>query len=154
KLDPVTLDAGQRDLRATCDALFAASGDADAVGQALDEISGQQVTAQQTTAIDFSHVQLVNIGARLRALRMGASGFSASGFNLASPGSGAPLSALASLGKVLFGEGGASGDDEGGLFDRRLGVFVNGSLRWGSKDATDRESGFDFDSEGVTVGAD
>lgn len=154
KLDPATLDAGQRDLRATCDALFAASGDADAMGQALDEISGQQVTAQQTTAIDFSHVQLVNIGARLRALRMGASGFSASGFNLANPGSSAPLTALASLGKLLFGEGGASGDDEGGLFDRRLGVFVNGSLRWGSKDATDRESGFDFDSEGVTIGAD
>jgi hypothetical protein len=31
---------------------------------------------------------------------------------------------------------------------------MNGSVRWGSKDATSRESGFDFDSQGVTLGAD
>jgi outer membrane autotransporter protein len=97
---------------------------------------------------------LLNVGARLNALRMGAKGFSTTGLNLSSPDVGAPLSALASLGKLLVGEGGASGDDEGGLLDSRLGIFVNGSVRWGSKDATERESGFDFDSEGVTLGAD
>ena len=155
KADPATLSEEERNLRATCDTIFANADDAAAVTEALDQISGEQITTQQTTAIDFSMTQLVNIGARLEALRMGARGFSTTGFNLGDPGIGAPISALASLGKLLLGEGGASGDEEeGGLLDRRLGIFVNGAVRWGDKDATDREIGFEFESEGVTVGAD
>jgi len=154
KASPADLTEEQRNLRATCDTVFSASGSSESVGEALDQISGEQVTAQQTTAIDFSSAQLLNVGARLRALRMGAKGFSTTGLNLSSPDVGAPLSALASLGKVLVGEGGASGDEEGGLLDDRLGIFMNGAVRWGSKDATERESGFDFDSQGVTLGAD
>jgi len=154
KADPATLSEEERNLRATCDTIFANADDAAAITEALDQISGEQITTQQTTAIDFSMTQLVNIGARLEALRMGAHGFSASGFNLGDPGIGAPISALASLGKLLLGEGGASGDEEGGLLDRRLGIFVNGAVRWGDKDRTDREVGFEFESEGVTVGAD
>jgi outer membrane autotransporter protein len=154
KTEPASLTEEQRNLSATCDTLFAASGSPEAVGEALDQISGEQVTAQQTTAIDFSSAQLLNVGARLRALRMGAKGFSTTGLNMSSPEIGAPVSAIASLAKVLVGEGGASGDDEGGLLDSRLGIFMNGSLRWGNKDATTRESGFDFDSLGVTLGGD
>ena len=37
---------------------------------------------------------------------------------------------------------------------RRLGIFVNGTLAVGDKDATKRESGFDFDTLGVTAGVD
>lgn len=154
KSDPSALTEEQRNLRATCDTLFAAGATPEAAGRALDQISGEQVTSQQTTAIDFSTAQMLNVGARLRALRMGAKGFSSSGLNLSSPDLGAPVSALASLGRVLLGEGGAAGDDEGGLLDSRLGIFVNGSVRWGTKDATTRESGFDFDTQGVTIGAD
>jgi uncharacterized protein YhjY with autotransporter beta-barrel domain len=154
KADPASLSEEERNLRATCDTIFANADDAAAITEALDQISGEQITTQQTTAIDFSMTQLVNIGARLEALRMGAHGFSTTGFNLGDPGIGAPMSALASLGKLLLGEGGASGDEEGGLLDRRLGIFVNGALRWGDKDRTDREVGFEFESEGVTVGAD
>jgi uncharacterized protein YhjY with autotransporter beta-barrel domain len=154
KRDPAGLTEQQRDLRTTCDSIFSASGSGEAVGSALDQISGQQITSQQTTAIDFSSAQLLNVGARLRALRMGARGFNTTGFNLSSPDLGVPTSVLASLGKVLLGEGGGSGDDEGGLLDRRLGIFINGSVRWGNKDPTKRESGFDFDTKGVTLGAD
>jgi len=154
KADPASLTAEERNLRTTCDTIFANADDTAAVTEALDEISGAEITAQQTTAIDFSMAQLLNVGARLQALRMGARGFSTAGLNLSSPGIGAPISALASLGKVLLGEGGSSGDDEGGLFDRRLGIFINGAVRWGDKDATSRESGFEFESQGVTMGAD
>ena len=154
KADPATLSQEERNLRATCDTIFANADDPAAITEALDQISGEQITTQQTTAIDFSMTQLVNIGSRLEALRMGARGFSTTGFNLSSPGIGAPISALASLGKLLLGEGGASGDEEGGLLDRRLGIFVNGAVRWGDKDRTDSEIGFEFESEGVTVGAD
>jgi outer membrane autotransporter protein len=125
------------------------------VTEALDAISGEQITSQQTTAIDFSMTQLLNVGARLEALRMGSRGFSTAGLNFGNPIGGVPVSALASRGKLLHGEGGASGDDdEGGLLDRRLGIFVNGAIRWGDKDRTERESGFDFESQGLTVGAD
>jgi uncharacterized protein YhjY with autotransporter beta-barrel domain len=157
KLDPASLSEEERNLRATCGAIFqsASDGDVAAVTEALDAISGEQITSQQTTAIDFSMTQLLNVGARLQALRMGSRGFSTAGLNFGNPIGGVPVSALASLGKLLLGEGGASGEDEeGGLLDRRLGIFVNGSIRWGDKDRTERESGFDFESEGLTIGAD
>lgn len=38
--------------------------------------------------------------------------------------------------------------------NQKLGVFVNGDFNFGSQDASDRSSGFDFDTKGVTVGAD
>lgn len=38
--------------------------------------------------------------------------------------------------------------------NQRLGVFVNGDFNFGSRDESDRTSGFDFDTKGVTVGAD
>jgi uncharacterized protein YhjY with autotransporter beta-barrel domain len=38
-------------------------------------------------------------------------------------------------------------------FDR-LGIFVNGTLTLGDKDGTSRETGFDFDTLGVTAGVD
>ncbi len=156
KADPAALSEEERNLRATCGVIFENADNTAAVIEALDAISGEQITSQQTTAIDFSMAQLLNVGARLQALRMGARGFSTAGLNLGNPVGGVPMSALASLGKLLLGEGGASGDDdaEGGLLDRRLGIFVNGAIRWGDKDATERESGFDFESQGLTIGAD
>jgi outer membrane autotransporter protein len=36
----------------------------------------------------------------------------------------------------------------------RLGIFVNGTFAFGDKDTTSREAGFDFDTYGVTGGAD
>ncbi len=38
--------------------------------------------------------------------------------------------------------------------NQKLGVFVNGDVNFGNRDANDRSSGFDFDTKGVTVGAD
>ena len=38
--------------------------------------------------------------------------------------------------------------------DQKLGVFVNGDYNFGNQDSSDRSSGFDFDTKGVTVGAD
>jgi uncharacterized protein YhjY with autotransporter beta-barrel domain len=156
KADPASLTEEERNLRATCNTIFANADNTQAVTQALDQISGTQITSQQTTAIDFGMTQLLNIGARLEALRMGTHGFTTAGLNVSSPGVGVPMSALASLGKLLLGEGGGSGDDdgEGGLLDKRLGIFINGAVRWGDKDRTDRETGFEFESHGVTIGAD
>lgn len=38
--------------------------------------------------------------------------------------------------------------------NQRLGVFVKGDLNLGNRDQTDRTVGYDFDTKGVTVGAD
>jgi outer membrane lipase/esterase len=38
--------------------------------------------------------------------------------------------------------------------NQKLGVFVNGDVNFGNQDANNRSSGFDFDTKGVTVGAD
>jgi uncharacterized protein YhjY with autotransporter beta-barrel domain len=155
KADPSSLSTEELNLRATCETIYANVEDnPDAVVDAIEQISSEQVTAQQTTAIDFSSAQMLNVAGRLTALRQGAKGVSFAGLNVGGAASGVPLSALASLGKTLFGEGGSSGEDEGGLLDDRLGLFMNGSLRFGDKDATSRESGFEFDTQGVTLGAD
>jgi uncharacterized protein YhjY with autotransporter beta-barrel domain len=156
KLPESVLDAGQREMRKSCETLAAnVQEDPNQAADALKQLSGEQVTALQTTATDFAAAQVVNLGARLVALRQGAKGFSVSGLNLSLPGPGAPLQALASLGQVLLGEGGSSGDEEqGGLLDDRLGIFINGAVRFGSQDASSRESGFDFDTQGITIGAD
>ena len=155
KSDPATLSPEQVNLRRTCDTIYANAEDSPGeVAGALEQISGQQVTAQQSTAIDYTSAQLLNVAGRLTALRQGARGFSAADLNLNGPVSGPPMNALASLGNVLFGSGGSSGEEDGGLLDDRLGIFVNGSVRFGDKDATARESGFDFDTLGVTAGVD
>ena len=38
--------------------------------------------------------------------------------------------------------------------NQKLGVFVNGDGNFGNQNTTDRSSGYDFDTKGVTVGAD
>lgn len=38
--------------------------------------------------------------------------------------------------------------------NQRLGVFVTGDFNFGNQDASDRTLGYDFDTKGVTVGAD
>lgn len=150
----------QSGLSATCAAISAAlrpgpDQDAQAVRDALEEISGRQITAQQTTAIDFSGAQLTNIAARLRALRSGNHGFSLAGLGVSHSHTNA-LPIMASMFRSLLG-GGSSADtaESADLLSRKLGVFLNGNARIGDKDATVNESGYDFDTKGrLTLGAD
>jgi outer membrane autotransporter protein len=83
--------------------------------------------------VDIGNAQLKNIGARLAALRGGIGRANLAGLD---------------YGSAL---GGAASADSG---FSRLGFFVNGDLQFGDKDATARESGFDFDSRGITAGLD
>ena len=149
--DAHTLTPAQRDLQATCRSLVENAGDDPQTVQALEQISGRQVTALQTTAIDFSTAQLMNLDQRLEALRQGARGFSAAGLAVSAPGLGAPLPMLASLTRTLVGDEDVPREPP---FDGRLAVFMNGAVRVGGKDPTEREAGFDFDTWGVTLGVD
>lgn len=154
--DPGALTDGQQDLLATCNALLAAAegGEVDTVETALDQISGRQLTTTQTLGTDFSAAQLTNIGARLEALRQGSRGFSVSGLQMQGVGDGVPWRELYAFAKDLLGPGGGSGDEPDELMDGPLGIFLNGNVRFGDKDGTENESGFDFDSQGITLGAD
>jgi outer membrane lipase/esterase len=143
------LNSAQADLLARCTDMKAGSLGLSSAGLAdvLSKVTSPEGPAQGSTIIDSRSIQFRGIGARLAALRLGASGVSVSGLNLDIDGK------TLSVGRVLgFGEpgGGASADSEG----RRLGAFVNGVGSFGSKDPTSLEAGFDFHTAGVTAGAD
>lgn len=131
-----------------CD-IIATLSDADAT-LALQQITPDQLAAQGTTAVETSTTQLTNIKMRLMALRQGASGLSMNGFSLGIKGNSLPAGVLLAAMRN-GGGGGASGDILG---NGRLGVFVNGRINFGSLGTTSQQTGFDFDTNGITVGAD
>lgn len=49
---------------------------------------------------------------------------------------------------------GSAGEGESNPLAGRVSGFVNGDFTFGDRDGTDREQGFDFDSQGFTAGAD
>ncbi len=118
----------------------------EALAAAIQEVSQVELMSQKTGAIESASGQFTNIGARLRAVRLGVTGITLAGFN-PTPYSLAGRTASPALPQG----GGASADTE--QFSR-LGGFVNGSFVTGDRDATDREDGFDFDSGGLTAGVD
>ncbi len=122
---------------------------------ALQQLAAEEVISPRTQASKTFSGQLRNLSSRLAALRAGATGVSISGLNLNNNDlQNGPLMAGGNWGN--FGVprgGGASGDANSSGFSR-LGLFINGIVSFGEKDGTAREDDFEFDSQGVTVGAD
>jgi uncharacterized protein with beta-barrel porin domain len=160
----------QQDLLALCGTLASdESSDAD-VAETLNAISGEQITSQKATSIDFASVQLSNVGSRIGALRTlglrGSRGVSTAGLNLdiSVDGKPVPVYAVAEVVKGLLRGGGASADEEqtdgqtdtssSSILNPKLGIFINGNIAFGDKDQTTNETGFDFDSTGLTFGMD
>jgi uncharacterized protein YhjY with autotransporter beta-barrel domain len=169
----LSLNAPQKNLLANCKAIvqsYSGSNNAAGLQGALNAVSGKQSTAQQRTGIEFSGSQFQNIAARLAQLRQGASGFSLAGLDTGGiplPGDwGQLLSMLQDpTGNNAGGAGstgsptspvtgGGAGDSPTAGGQSRWGFFVNGSLRRGTQDTTDDETGFNFKSNGVTAGID
>jgi uncharacterized protein YhjY with autotransporter beta-barrel domain len=75
-----------------------------------------------------------------------------------------PVYAVAEVVKGLLRGGGASADgaetdsqsdtSTSTILNPKLGIFINGNIAFGDKDQTTNETGFDFDSTGITVGMD
>lgn len=119
---------------------------------ALQQVTGEEIAAQNTMTVRAANSQFSNIAGRLGALRLAAGGAgttgAASAFNFDIDGVGlGPLPA----GGTWLG-GGASADEGTGL--RRAGLFANGSYNTGDRDASDLEDGFDFDVFSGTLGFD
>jgi outer membrane lipase/esterase len=120
---------------------------------ALQQVTGEEIAAQNTMTVRAANSQFSNIAGRLGALRLAAGGAGATGpasaFNFNIDGVG--LGTVTPVGAGYLG-GGASADDETGL--RRGGMFVNGSYNTGDRDASALEDGFDFDVLTGTLGFD
>lgn len=118
---------------------------------AIRQFSGEETSTQSRLATEGTNRQFVNLGARMDAIRRGArSGLSAVAINL----QGIDLDqALADAGGLTppAGGTGASADRDA---DTGWAWFANGAVGWGDRDETDNESGYDFDSLGLTLGAD
>jgi outer membrane lipase/esterase len=121
---------------------------------ALQQVSGEEIAAQNTMTVRASNSQFSNIAARLGAVRLASTGagttgaatafnFDVGGVNINSDVAGGPSTYLG---------GGAAGDEPGTL--KRAGFFINGSYNTGDLEASALENGFDFDMFGVTAGFD
>lgn len=120
---------------------------------ALQQVTGEEIAAQNTMTVRAANSQFSNIAARLGALRLAAGGAGATGpasaFNFNIDGVGLGPAAPYQAGYL---GGGASADDETGV--RRGGMFVNGSYNTGDRDASALEDGFEFDVLTGTLGFD
>ncbi len=119
------------------------------LSDALNQIVPDEVTAQGTNSIKVTTTQLSNVRARLASLRNGPpkTRFAMKGVMLAMNGDSLPAGLLADSSD--FGSGLSSL-----IKDSRLGLFVSGRINFGEKDSTSRESGFDFQTQGITAGLD
>ncbi|WP_020562388.1 autotransporter outer membrane beta-barrel domain-containing protein [Methylosarcina fibrata] len=131
--------AAQRDLVSTCSQFENAD----------DQLTPYQALAQSTLTLAIANQQFRNVKNRLMLLRRGLTG----GVDLSGlTDSSFPIlpASFSQSGMPILG--GGAGDKES-PFDR-LGLFVNGNFGVGDKDGTDRELGFEYDSQGVTAGLD
>lgn len=143
-------DTGQQDLLGVCGILRDVDTDDGTVREALDAINPEELMVSSFNALRLTAVQHGNLSQRLNALRSGASGIDLAGLDLEINGQAIAGAALQEMFDGLVG-GGASADQ---ATWGRWGGFLNGRIATGDKDASDNESGFDFDLYSVTAGVD
>jgi len=115
------------------------------VANALQQIAPEEFMAQGDIALQSAATQFKNVNARMDVLRIGVRNFrlNLSGLNLNINGQRLPIQ--------LFTD--ATTKNVGAGFSR-LGAFVNGEISFEDKDTTDRESGFELSTLGLTAGID
>ena len=137
KSNAVTLNGGPSGVGSTLGLGFTQFQDV-LLGVTPDEAASQGTSVVEARAFSGP------IGARLAAVRGGATGVRVSGIPL----DGTTLERSAAWSELI---GDAS---NGAEVLNRLGIFLNGHGSFGSRDSSEREPGFDFHDGGVTLGAD
>lgn len=117
--------------------------DADALAFALQQVTSEETIAPSTALTETSFGQLNSLFSRLVSLRGGAGGAT-----LGMLGNGVDGQRIGFAGLAT---GGSAGE---GMDWGRLGAFLNVHLGSGEVDASDRQDGFDYDLQGLVVGAD
>ncbi|WP_116364642.1 Ig-like domain-containing protein [Parahaliea mediterranea] len=155
-------DADQTDLLNLCTNLRAQGTTAKQALDALRAITPEELSAISKAFRVLSFSRFRNIGARISRMREGkAKGISIAGLNVRAGDtlvSGSDIENALAEGLSAMGLGASADENSGGedlLRDySRLGLFVRGDLNFGDQDTTELESGFDFDAQSLTVGAD
>jgi len=140
--------AEEEDLFVQCSAMLnnpTASG----IPNTLEQITNQKANAAKTAGIRTGTQQFANIASRLSAIRSGSAGLDISALTLNSGGQALSGSQLAALAASGLSGGGASADTFG-----RWGFFVNGTVDFGNRNTTSNETGYDFNTTGITGGVD
>jgi outer membrane autotransporter protein len=146
--NPPTSSTGE-DFKALCDRLSDINTTDAQVKAALDAIIPEELTKMGAVSRQIGGLQHQNIKSRFGVLhRGGGGGIELSGLNLNIDGQEIQGAALGSMLESYLG-GVASGDDIS-----RWGLFANGNLKFGDKDATDSNGGYDFDMLALTIGLD
>jgi outer membrane autotransporter protein len=144
-----TLSPAEQDLLTICESL---ESNID-VANTLSRLAPDEVAAQGSASIEAAATQVTNVNTRLIALRGGDIGINLSGLTVNYAG--------ISINRRIFEgliprekptRGGAAGDSDG--LQGRWGAFINGNINFGEQDGTQRETGFDFDTRGITMGLD
>jgi uncharacterized repeat protein (TIGR01451 family) len=124
----------------------------DAIINAMEEMTPNEVIGQTTSAAEIMTSQFRNVTSRLAQLRGGGgSGVSVAGLTARYGNESLPLGLLAYLNQSEDEAAGVSNIND---FVSPWGFFVNGNISMGERDATGRELGFDFDTYGLTAGVD
>lgn len=148
------LTAGEQDLLTQCKVLIGSSvSNPGAAAQGIAALTPEQAAAPRTVTNRIAGAQLDNIASRLTALRRGARGISLSGLTFQLDEQSIDSGAVAGLFRQAGETGGGASADDAYQFER-LGVFVSGNIDGGDKDRTANEDGYDFNTIGVTAGAD
>ena len=142
----------QSSLLAGCTAIKTAitDGKTTEVGNALRQLSPEEVGAQSDIARSFNTQQMTNIISRLNAVHFGVARLSFSNLNYNYNGRSIPLGYI--FNSLLRND--QKSVEKGSLLSNRVGIFANGNLNSGSRLTSTNESGFSFDSYAFTMGAD
>src|SRR5712691_10453975 len=139
--------AGTQDLVDRCNDLASTQQN-----EVLRQVAPEEVATQGKNAVETS---TKTIGARLAALRRGASGISIQGLGLNLKEPTLPGTLVAALGPFAAASSTTPPPTPTTPSPfNRLGLFVNGLFSVGEKDPTINEAGFDFHTYGVIAGVD
>ncbi|MBK8755310.1 MAG: tandem-95 repeat protein [Candidatus Competibacteraceae bacterium] len=135
-----------------CDTLInAASNNEPGVGLALEQITPEALGIAADTSQTSVQNQMLSIRSRMASLRSGVMGINLDQLNIQRGGwtlSGRDLRYLL----ASVGGGGPSADVDTNLGG--FGIFASGTFNLGNRDSTVNQTGFDFKTLALTVGAD
>lgn len=114
------------------------------------QIDFEEVAIEGTSAIETANIQFTNIGSRLTELRKGSTGASIKGLSFKLEDYTLPLLASSAAPETVTDGSMPTTSEE----LSELGMFLTGTLKFGDKDRTSKERGFDFDTKGISGGID
>ncbi|MGB0322823.1 MAG: Ig-like domain-containing protein, partial [Luminiphilus sp.] len=147
----------QSSLGSACQSLKSGENSSEQVKEAVEEINYEEVGTLSDTAIATTSNQTQAVGQRMQVVNTGGGGGSVSvdGLNIRYGKQSIPTIALQEAVNALLGFAAGEGDSEESFIDfGKLGIFIQGDLDFGDRDATDTQMGYESDSWNLTIGGD